>query len=129
MSNHYFTLKFDTEAEAIAAAEALALLPEQEPDADPPDFIVISQAGGRLFGQAMPVFNVSIPGTYDSESGEQLTPPTPVPGAFVNVILNRNILPSSLRAHRVPYGSAGQVWSGTEPEPGAWPATAPRDAL
>jgi len=80
--------------------------------------VVISQAGGRLFGQAMLIPDVQIPGTYDPETGEELTPPVPVPGAFVNVILNRAILPASLRPYRVPYGSAGVCWSGTEPEPG-----------
>ena len=120
--SHYFTLRFPTEAEALTTAESLALLPD-DPDAndDPPELVVISQSGGRLFGQAQLITDVQIPGTYDPETGEELTPPVPIDGVFLNVVLNRNILPYDLRRRRVPYGSAGQVWSGTEPEPGAWP--------
>ena len=120
--SYHFTLRFPTEAEAITAAESLALLPDDpDPDADAPDLVVISQSAGRLFGQAQLITDVQIPGTYDPETGEELTPPVPVPGAFVNVILNRVILPSALRPYRVPYGSGGVCWAGTEPEPGAWP--------
>jgi len=115
--SHYFTLRFDSEQEALATAETLRLLPP-EPEEMPP-LLVVSQPG--LFGQAQVITDVTVPGTYDPETGEEVTPPIPVPGVFLNVVLNRPILPSSLRRRRVPYGSAGQVWSGTEPEPGAWP--------
>ena len=115
----FFTLRFASEAEALATAEALRLLPPEEEEMR--DLLVISQPG--LFGQAQLITDVQIPGTYDPE-GNELTPPIPVPGVFLNVVLNRPILPSDLRRRRVPYGSAGQVWADTEPEPGAWPPAA-----
>lgn len=115
--SHYFTLRFDSEQEALDTAEALRLLsPEEE---EMRDLLVISQPG--LFGQAQLITDVQIPGTYDPQTGEELTPPTPIDGVFLNVVLNRPILPSDLRRRRVPYGSAGQVWAGTEQEDGAWP--------
>lgn len=117
--SHYFTLKFDSEQEALATAEALRLLPPEEEEMR--DLLVISQPG--LFGQAQLITDVTVPGTYDPE-GNELTPPVPIDGVFLNVILNRNILPYDLRRRRVPYGSAGQVWAGTEPEDGAWPPAA-----
>lgn len=116
---YFYTLRFDNEPEALAAAESLALLPDDEAEELPPT-IVVSQYGGRLFGQAIVITDVQVPGTYDAD-GEELTPPVPVPGVFVNVCLNRNVLPSALRERIVPYGSGGNVFSGTEPEPGAWP--------
>lgn len=119
--SHYFTLHFNSEQEALDTAEALRLLPPEEPE-EMPDLLVISQPG--LFGQAQLITDVQIPGTYDPETGKVLTPPAPIDGVFLNVVLNRNILPSDLRRRRVPYGSAGQVWSGTEPEDGAWPPAA-----
>ena len=112
--SHYFTLRFDSEQEALATAEALRLLPPEDAPEEMPDLLVVSQPG--LFGQAQLITDVVVPGTYDPE-GKELTPPVPVPGAFVNVILNRNVLPSALRPYRVPYGSAGVCWAGTEPEP------------
>jgi len=115
--SHYFTLHFNSEAEALATAEALRLLPPEEEEMR--DLLVISQPG--LFGQAQVITDVVVPGTYDPETGEERMPPIPVPGVFLNVVLNRPILPSDLRRRRVPYGSAGQVWSGTEPALGAWP--------
>lgn len=117
--SHYFTLLFDSEQEALATAEALRLLPPEEEEM--PNLLVISQ--GTVFGQAQVITDVTVPGTYDSE-GNELTPPTPVPGVYLNVVLNRYILPSDLRRRLVPYGSAGQVWAGTEPEPDAWPPAA-----
>jgi len=115
----FFTLRFDFKAQALATAEALRLLPPEEEEMR--DLLVISQPG--LFGQAQLITDVQIPGTYDPE-GNELTPPAPVPGVFLNVVLNRNILPSDLRRRRVPYGSAGVCWANTEPEPGAWPPAA-----
>ena len=120
--SHHFTLRFDSEQEALATAEALRLLPPEDETDEMPDLLVVSQPG--LFGQAQLITDVAIPGTYDPETGEELSPPQPVPGVFLNVVLNRNILPSDLRRRRVPYGSAGQVWANTEPEPGAWPPAA-----
>jgi len=116
--SHYFTLKFNSEQEALDTAEALRLLPAEDEPEEMPDLLVVSQPG--LSGQAQLITDVTVPGTYDPE-GNELTPPVPIDGVFLNVVLNRNILPSDLRRRRVPYGSAGQVWSGTEPEPGAWP--------
>jgi len=118
--SHHFTLHFDSEQEALATAEALRLLPPEEEEMR--DLLVISQPG--LFGQAQLITDVTVPGTYDPETGEELTPPLPVPGVFLNVVLNRAALPSDLRRRRVPYGSAGQVWTGTEQEDGAWPPAA-----
>ena len=117
--SYFFTLRFDNEAEALATAEALRLLPPEEEEMPP--LLVVSQPG--LFGQAQLIADVQIPGTYDPD-GNELTPPTPINGVFLNVVLNRNILPYDLRRRRVPYGSAGQVWTGTEPEDGAWPPAA-----
>lgn len=118
--SYYFTLRFPTEAEAFAAVESLALLPDPDPDADAPDLVVISQLGGKIFGQAMLIPNVMVPATYD-QKGNELIPPRLINGTFVNVVLNGDILPASLRPYRVPYGSGGICWAGTEPEAGAWP--------
>ena len=118
--SYYFTLRFDSEAEALATAEALRLLPPEEDEMR--DLLVVSQPG--LFGQAQLITDVTVPGTYDPETGEERMPPTPVPGVFLNVVLNRAALPYDLRRRRVPYGSAGVCWSGTEPEDGAWPPAA-----
>jgi len=116
--SYHFTLRFDSEQEALDTAEALRLLPPEEEEM--PDLLVVSQPG--LFGQAQLITDVQVPGTYDLD-GNELTPPVPVPGVYLNVVLNRNIFPSDLRRRLVPYGSAGVCWSGTEPEPGAWPPT------
>ena len=116
--SYHFTLRFDSEQEALATAEALRLLPPE--DEEMRDLLVISQPG--LFGQAQVITDVQIPGTYDPE-GNELTPPVPIDGVFLNVVLNRAALPYDLRRRRVAYGSAGQVWAGTEQEPGAWPPT------
>jgi len=61
---------------------------------------------------------VTIPGTYD-EDGNEITPPTPLPGFYVNCALP--VLPRSLRFFSVPYGSGGRVFAGTEPDADAWP--------
>ena len=114
--SYFFTLRFDSEQEALATAEALRLLPPEEEEMR--DLLVISQPG--LFGQAQLITDVTVPGTYDTD-GNELTLPVPIDGVFLNVVLNRAALPYDLRRRRVPYGSAGQVWSGTEPAPGAWP--------
>lgn len=114
---YFYTLRFDTEEEALAVAESLRLLPD---DADElPSNIVISQPG--VFGQAQVITDAQVPGTYDPETREELTPIRPIPGVFVNINLTRPALPSELRRRRVPYGSGGQVFCNTQPEPGAWP--------
>lgn len=119
---YFHTLRFPTEPEALAAAESLALLPDGE-DEELPETIVVSQFQGRVFGQAIVIPDAMVPGTYDAD-GNELTPPRPIAGVFVNVCLNRNVLPSALRERIVPYGSGGNVFSGTESEPGAWPPAA-----
>ena len=63
---------------------------------------------------------VVMPGTYDAD-GNEITPPTPLPGFYVNCALP--VLPRALRPHAVSYGSGGRVFAGTEPEPDAWPPT------
>ena len=113
--SHFFTLRFNSEQEALATAEALRLLPPEE---ELPETMVCNHP--NLFGQAQLILDVRRPGTYD-DNGDEITPPVPVPGVFVNLVLNRPILPSALRPYRVPYGSGGRVFAGTEPEPGAWP--------
>lgn len=114
----FFTLRFASEAEALATAESLRLLPDGEEEL--PETLVCDHPG--LFGQAQLILDVQVPGTYD-ENGDEITPPVPVPGVFVNLVLGRSVLPSALRRYRVPYGSGGRVFAGTEPEPGAWPPT------
>ena len=64
---------------------------------------------------------VMLPGTYDAD-GNELTPPTPLPGFYVNLAIP-GPLPRTLTPFRVPYGSGGRIFAGTEPEPGAWPPT------
>ena len=116
--SHFFTLHFPDEHQAFNAAEALALL--DDTSVDLPEMLVISEFNGRLSGQAQLITDVTIPGTYDPD-GNELTPPRPVPGVFVNLVLSRAILHPTLVPYRVPYGSAGVTFAGTEPEPGAWP--------
>lgn len=117
MSNHYFTLKFNDLAELRAIGHQLGLLDTD--DDSLPDVYVCNRSGVQ--GQARLITDVTIPGTYDPDTGDELTPPTPVPGVFVNLVLSRPVLSSELRAHLVPYGSAGECWAGTEPDPFAWP--------
>jgi hypothetical protein len=64
---------------------------------------------------------VTIPGTYD-EQGNELTPPTPLPGFFVNLAIP-GPLSRTLAPFRVKYGSGGRIFAGTEPDPTAWPPT------
>lgn len=116
MSNHYFTLKFQDLPELLAVGERMGLI---DVDGDEiPDVYVCNNNG--IQGQAKLIVDVMVPGTYDAD-GNELTPPVPVPGVFVNLVLSRNALSSELRAYRVAYGSAGECWAGSEPEPGAWP--------
>lgn len=114
--SHYFTLKFQDLPELLAIAHELGLVDTN--DDSLPDTYVCSS--GTLQGQARLITDVSVQGTYDAD-GNELTPSTPVPGVFVNLVLNRSVLPSQLRPYRVGYGSAGECWAGSEPEPGAWP--------
>ena len=117
--SHFYTLRFDTEAEALTIAESLRLLPDDT--AELPSSVVIQQPA--IFGQAQVILGAQVPGTYDPETGDELTPPLLVPGVFLNVCLSRAALPAELRRRRVPYGSGGMVFAGTEPEPDAWPPT------
>lgn len=114
---YFFTLRFDTEVEALAVAESLRLLSD---DADElPSNLVIQQPA--IFGQAQVITDAQVPGAYDPETGEELAPPILIPGVFLNVCLSRAALPAELRRRRVPYGSGGMVFCNSEPEPGAWP--------
>ena len=114
--SHYFTLKFQDLPELLAIAHKLGLVDTN--DDSLPDTYVCSS--GTLQGQARLITGVSVPGTFDAD-GNELTPSTPVPGVFINLVLSRPLLHSQLRIYRVPYGSAGECWAGTEPEPDAWP--------
>jgi hypothetical protein len=64
---------------------------------------------------------VVLPGTYD-EQGNELTPPTPLPGFYVNLAIP-GPLSRALAPFRVAYGSGGRIFAGTEPDPTAWPPT------
>jgi hypothetical protein len=116
--SHFYTLHFPDEHQAFNAAEALALLDDSD---DLPEMLVISE--GRLFGQAQLITDVQVPGVYDAD-GNELSPPRPIPGVFVNIVLSRPTLHPTLAPYRVPYGSAGVTFAGTEPEPQAWPPAA-----
>jgi hypothetical protein len=115
--NHFYTLKFQDLPELLSIAHELSLL-DSDDDSIPDTYVCSS---GSLQGQARLITDVSVQGTYDPETGNELTPSRPVPGVFVNLVLSRPILPSQLRRYRVGYGSAGECWTGSEPEPQAWP--------
>lgn len=115
--SYFYTLRFETEADALAIAESLRLLPDDTGEL--PSSIVIQQPA--IFGQAQVITDAQVPAVIDPETGEELTPPILIPGVFLNVCLSRNALPSDLRRRRVPYGSGGMVFCNSEPEPGAWP--------
>lgn len=126
--NYYFTLHFASEEEAIEAVAGLDLLPLESEDGtkcERSNTVVINQAGGRLRGEARIMSGVMIPGEYDPESSEEIKAPIPIPGTFVDIVLNRNILPSQLKPYRVAYGSAGHVWANSTMEEGAWPPSLP----
>ena len=104
--NHY-TLRFPDEPKAEATADRMGYLN------DDGELVSLGHKGALdIIGE------VTIPGTYD-EQGNEITPPTPLPGFYVNCALP--VLPRSLRFFSVPYGSGGRVFAGTEPDADAWP--------
>ncbi len=105
----HYTLRFPDEQAARDAADGIGYLDD---DCEP---VTLGHKGALdIIGE------VTIPGTYDAD-GNELTPPTLLPGFYVNCALP--VLPRALRPHAVPYGSGGRVFAGTETEPGAWPPT------
>ncbi|MFZ4567372.1 MAG: hypothetical protein ACOYMY_13010 [Prochlorococcaceae cyanobacterium] len=109
--NHY-TLRFDSEPKAEATADRMGYID------DDGEFKGLGHNGALdIIGTA------TVPGTYD-EDGNELTPPTPLPGFFVNLAIP-GPLSRTLAPFRTPYGSGGRIFAGTEPEPGAWPPPTP----
>ena len=107
----HYTLRFDSEPNAEATADRMGYLDD---DGE------IKSLGHN--GALDIIGTATIPGTYD-EQGDELSPPIPLPGFFVNLAIP-GPLPRTLASFRVPYGSGGRIFAGTEPEPGAWPPTA-----
>jgi hypothetical protein len=109
--NHY-TLRFPDEQAARDAADGLGHLSE-----DGEVVGLAYKADLHIIGE------VTVPGTSD-DAGNELTPPVVLPGFFVNLGIPGR-LPPALVPYQVPYGSAGNVFTGTEHEvqPGTWPPT------
>jgi hypothetical protein len=106
----HYTLRFDSEPKAEATADRMGYLD------DDGEFKGLGHNGALdIIGTA------TVPGTYDAD-GNELTPPTPLPGFYVNLALP-TALPRTLAPFRVAYGSGGRIFAGTEPDPGAWPPT------
>jgi len=109
--NHY-TLRFPDEPKAEATADRMGYLD------DDGEFKGLGHNGALdIIGQDV------VPGTYD-EQGDELSPPTPLPGFYVNLAIP-GPLSRTLAPFRVKYGSGGRIFAGTEPEPGAWPPPTP----
>ena len=107
--NHY-TLRFNSESTAEITADRMGYLD------DDGNLKSLGHDG------ALDIIGIAtIPGTYD-EQGDELSPPVVLPGFFVNLAIP-GPLPRTLAPFRVPYGSGGRIFAGTEPEPGAWPPT------
>jgi hypothetical protein len=109
--NHY-TLRFLDESKAEATADRMGYLDD---DGE------IRSLGHK--GALDIIGEVTIPGTCD-EQGDELSPPTVLPGYFVNLAIP-GPLSRTLAPFRVKYGSGGRIFAGTEPEPGAWPPPTP----
>jgi hypothetical protein len=106
----HYTLRFDSEPKAEATADRMGYLD------DDGEFKGLGHKGALdIIGE------VTIPGTYD-EDGDELTPPTPLPGFYVNLAIP-GPLPRTLAPFRTAYGSGGRIFAGTEPDPTAWPPT------
>jgi hypothetical protein len=106
-----FTLRFDSEPRAEATADRMGCLD------DDGNLRSLGHDGALdVIGQAI------VSGTYDAD-GNELTPPVILPGFYVNMALP-GPLPRALASFRVPYGSGGRVFAGTDPDPGAWPPAA-----
>jgi hypothetical protein len=109
-----FTLQFPDYPTAKAAATALGFWDTEE------DVLKTSgqsqREDGSFFGWAIDDIGqdpVIAPGTYDDE-GVEITPPTTLPGYFVNIT---GELPEPAMAYLAPggYGCAGRLFAGTEP--------------
>jgi hypothetical protein len=107
--NHY-TLRFPDEPGAEATADRMGYL-----DDDGNLKSLGRNVNIMIIGEAV------VQATYDEE-GNLLSPPVVLPGFYVNLRIPGQ-LPPALAPFRVPYGSGGNVYGGTEPEPGAWPPT------
>jgi len=112
-----YTLRFPDYPTAKAAATALGFW-DTDPEVDALKTSGQSQReDGSWFGWAIDDIGqdpVIAPGTYDDE-GVEITPPTTLPGYFVNVT---GELPEPAMAYLAPggYGCAGRLFAGTEPE-------------
>ncbi len=108
---NYYTLRFPDEPNAEATADRMGYLD------DDGNLRSLGHNGALdVIGQAV------ISGSYDAD-GNELTPPVILPGYYVNLALP-GPLPAALASFRVPYGSGGRVFAGTEPDPDAWPPAA-----
>ena len=115
----HFSFCFPDYATAQSAAQALGFW--AEPTDDHPDGRLVTDGqgvnpDGSVFGWAIDAIGqIHEPGTYDDE-GDELTPPVPIPGYWINVA---GQLPAGsdamLAPYLRPYGSAGRVFAGTEP--------------
>lgn len=109
----FATLLFPDYATAVAAAKQLGFWDMEEDKL---------KTGGQTIRPDGTAFSwmideigqdpVTVPGTYDDE-GNEITPPTRLSGYAVNAT---GELPPAVDAYRIPYGSAGRVFAGTEPE-------------
>lgn len=113
MTTQFATLLFPDYATAVAAAKQLGFWDMEE------DRL---RTGGQTIREDGSAYSWSIdeigqdpittPGVYDEE-GNELTPPVRLSGYAVNCT---GELPESAMAYAIPYGSAGRVFAGTEPE-------------
>ena len=107
--NHY-TLRFPDHQAAHDAAGGAGYLD------DVGELVPLGLKGALdIIGQA------TLPGTYD-EQGNEITPPIVLPGFYVNLAIP-GPLSRTLAPFKVPYGSGGRIFAGTEPDPTAWPPT------
>jgi hypothetical protein len=104
----HYTLRFPDEQAARDAAGGVGYLD------DDGELVSLGHKGALdIIGE------VVLPGTYDDD-GNELTPPVILPGYYVNLALP-GPLPRALASFRVPYGSGGRIFAGTDPDPDAWP--------
>ena len=109
MMRHY-TLRFNSESTAEITADRMGYLDDD------------GEIKSLGHNGALDIIGIAtIPGTYD-EHGDELSPPTTLPGFYVNLAIP-GPLPRALASFRVPYGSGGRIFAGTEPDPDAWPPT------
>jgi hypothetical protein len=103
----YFTLRFDSYAQAKAACQALGYwrnATADQPEGPITDGQITGPDGTRGFSISIvgqdPIIT---PATFD-EDGNELTPAVRATGYYVNVA---GALPAAVEPYRVPYGSAG----------------------